>query len=286
MNVLFCSLALMVSLTVPTATQTKEIARRFLSDLESFSFQDDVLGELRPVVCAVCDGAPTCAEWHDWVPLRLFQKMLSKAKMQKSNLSGVHSDLLLSHCTVDHVDLEDCVLSPKTVLNQSEEVMVCKSCNQHLEKSFDGKKSRMLPPPWAIFSGHLIGEAPVELSELSSTELALVSGGRIDCQSHVFFGGCHEQIRGWHTVFRNRVVANVSNLTMLRSSGLNGKIVVVLCGPFTTTQKALAKKQVQVDPAKVFAAFNWLKRNNHLFQNMELPNIRDIPVPILLEEDV
>ena len=87
-------------------------------------------------------------------------------------------------------------------------------------------------------------------------------------------------------MFRNRVVANVSNLEMLRSSGMRGKIVVVLCGPFTTTQKALVKQQVQVDPAKVLCAFNWLKRNNHLCEGMELPCSADVPLPILLEENV
>ena len=287
MNSFVFVLTVVVMLAVPSAGQTRNIAKKFLVDLESFSFRDDISNVLKPVVCSVCDGLPTCPGWFDWVSVGSFHKMIVRAKMHKKNLEGIYPELMLSHYTVGHPQLDDFVLSPKTVINEFEEVMVCRTCHQHLKNSMDQKKaSRVLPPSGAIFTGHLIGEPPVELSELSKAELALVSGARIDCQSYVFFGGCHEQIRGWHTVFRNRVVANVSSLEMLRSSGLKGKIVVVLCGPFTTTQKALVRKQVQVCPAKVLSAFNWLKRNNYLHHGLELPDLNDVPLPILLEEDV
>lgn len=60
-------------------------------------------------------------------------------------------------------------------------------------------------------------------------------------QSWAFFGGCHKQLRGWHThtIFRNHHTANVSGDRKLRDSGINGDIMVVLCGPFMTTQKAM-----------------------------------------------
>lgn len=47
-------------------------------------------------------------------------------------------------------------------------------------------------------------------------------------------------------------------------------ISVILVGPFTTTQKALAKDRTAVRPRFVKKAFRWLKENNILYRNYEL----------------
>ena len=285
-RVLICSTVL-VMLAVPTSKHSREICQRFLSDLASFGHVDHVADVLKPVVCSVCDGAPTCPHWFDWVPLKRFREMTTRANMQKAHLSTIHSELLLSHCTVDHSSLQEFVLSPNAVTNESEEVMVCKECHAHLQRGLkNGNLSRVFPPPRAICNGHVIGNAPKELTQLNQAELALVSGARIVSQSHVFCGGCHQQIRGWHTTCRNRVVANVSDINMLRSSGLKGKIVVVLCGPFTRTQRALVMDQIQVCPEKVTDAFRWLKKNNFYCHDMELPRLEEIPIPVTVDENV
>ena len=283
---LICLIAL-VMLAVPTSKHSRGICQRFLSDLASFSHVDHVADVLKPVVCSVCDGAPTCPQWFDWVPLKRFREMTTRANMQKVHLSTIYSELLLSHYTVDHSSLQEFVLSPNTVINESEEVMVCKECHAHLQRGVENKKpSRVFPPPRAICNGYVIGNAPKELTQLNEAELALVSGARIESQSYVFYGGCHQQIRGWHTIYRNRVVANVSDIDMLRSSGLKGKIVVVLCGPFTRTQRALVMDQIQVCPEKVTDAFRWLKKNNFYYHDMELPSLEEIPVPVIVDENV
>ena len=74
------------------------------------------------------------------------------------------------------------------------------------------------------------------------------------------------------------------NLQQLVGCGLKGTIVVVLCGPFTTTQKALVMKQVEVRPAMVIAAFQWLKHNNYLYKDFDIPREEDIPMPIIYDE--
>jgi hypothetical protein len=72
---------------------------------------------------------------------------------------------------------------------------------------------------------------------------------------------------------------------MLSESGLKGLILVVLCGPFTATQKALILKKVAVDPLKVVAAWRWLKANNYRFRDDVIPNVDDIAIPKIVEEN-
>jgi len=90
----------------------------------------------------------------------------------------------------------------------------------------------------------------MELSSLNDAELSLISCARIYCQSWMFFGGCHQHIKGWHTFFKNRPSDNVGNLMQLTNAGTKGLILVVLCGPFTTTQKALTLKKQPLIPKK------------------------------------
>jgi hypothetical protein len=47
-------------------------------------------------------------------------------------------------------------------------------------------------------------------------------------------------------------------------------ISVILVGPFTTTQKAMAKERTSVRPRFVKAAFHWLKENNILYRDYVL----------------
>ena len=286
MSNLVVHLILMTMLAVPSTVRTGELVKHFLADLESFSFVHEGENVLKPILCAVCDGMPTHPDWFVWVPVSELKKKLSKTKMQKKHFSDVCSETLLNQHTAGHAELDEFLLSPKTTVNNSEEVMICKNCNAHLEKCMSKKGGMVFPPPRAICNGHVTGEPPAVLKALNQVELALVSGARIDCQSYIFFGGCHQQIRGWHTIYQNRVVSNVSSLELLRSSGLNGKIVVVLCGPFTRTQKALVMEQVQVNPEKVLQAFDWLRNHNIFFREMQIPSLDEIPLPIVINEDV
>jgi hypothetical protein len=71
----------------------------------------------------------------------------------------------------------------------------------------------------------------------------------------------------------------------LVDGGMQGIILVVLCGPFTSTQNALVRQKTAVNPQKVIAAWCWLKENNFRYREAEIPNIDDIPTPIYQEEN-
>ena len=279
-------------LDTPSAAAIKKIAKDFLSDLESFTHVDSSTGIIHPVVCSVCDGIPTEPHWGQWVQISQFAELCKGCKLEHKHLQPsepgsehIYPSALLEQHKVDHPALHRFVLSPKTLTNEADEVLVCKECLEHLTTAAK-KNSRACPPPKALASGNLTGDAPEELKCLTRTELDLVAAGRIDCQSCVFFGGCHQQIRGWHTIFKNRPGENVGNLELLAGSGLRGTIVVTLCGPFTSTQRALVMEACQVRPDFVIRAFQWLKQNNFLYQNFEVPSINDIPVPIICDEKV
>ena len=278
---------LYIMLDVPTAQQTQKIAEAFVQDLQSFTFVDESTQSLQPVICCVCDSMPTSPQWSEWVPLSTFKKLCKSCGLARNKLEAeqIYPSSLLQQYKANHQLLDMFVLSPKTYVKE-DKVLVCKDCYTYLKETADkrGPSGTRRPPPNAIASGYLVGEAPPPLKLLSETELALVSGARIDCQSYVFFAGCHQQIRGWHTIYKNRPAANAMNLQQLVGCGLKGTIVVVLCGPFTTTQKALVMKQVQVRPAMVIAAFQWLKHHNYLYKDFEIPGEEDIPMPIIYDE--
>lgn len=280
-------------LDIPSPAVVKKIAKEFLHDLESFTYVDPATSVIHPLICAICDGMPTEPHWGEWVEISLFRRFCKGCKLEKKHLlsakegdEDVYPAALLEQHKFDHPELCDLILSPKTIVNDVEEVFTCRECLEHLQSSMEKRTDHRVPPPKALISGNLIGDAPEELKCLTETELDLVAAGRIDCQSYVFFAGCHQQIRGWHTVFRNRPGHNVSNLELLAGSGLKGTIVVTLCGPFTTTQRALVMQKCQVRPDRVVKAFHWLKKNNFHYKDFIIPNFDEIPLPVVCDENV
>lgn len=287
-------LAAFIMLKIPTAAQTKQIKKNFLFDLESYTYVDKATDIIHPVVCSCCDGIPTDPDWYEWIPVATFANFCKGCHMQRSKLEPstplekvLYPAALLNQYKVDHDLLRDYVLSPKTIINENEDILVCKECLQSLKDAMAKKRSNnRSPPKKAIASARLTGDAPNVLKRLSHAELSLISAASIECQSYIFFGGCHQQIRGWHTIFKNRPAANVRNLDLLAESGLKGKIVVVLCGPFTTTQRALVMEQCGVRPQYVREAFDWLKANNYLYKDLAVPQDSEIPLPIIHQEQV
>ena len=52
------------------------------------------------------------------------------------------------------------------------------------------------------------------------------------------------------------------------------------------TQKALTLKKTAVDPEKVVKAWHWLKANNFRNNKDKIPNIDDIPLPYVVQENM
>lgn len=132
---------------------------------------------------------------------------------------------------------------------------------------------------------YMIGEPPAVLTCLNTIELALVSTARTFCQSWFFFGGCHQHIQGWHTIYENDPGSIVGHIANLTNAGLQGQLLVVLCGPFTTTQKAELMRQTSINPRKVIPAFKWLKKNNRLYHGIQIPSMEELPIPQVIAQD-
>jgi hypothetical protein len=274
-------------LAIPTALEKKALIDGFNKDMGSYTVVDKQSNCICPVICCVCDSIPKRPHWATTCPVKELAKLLKDCNMHRRMLEEVYPLMLLNQYKVAHRDLEPFVLSPSTFVNDKNEVVICKDCLAELNKQTSKpKKNRRQRPLQSIANGYIIGYAPPCLKDLSETELSLISRTRTYCQSWVFFGGCHQHIKGWHTFFKNRTSDNVGNLSMLSESGLKGLILVVLCGPFTTTQKTLVLRKVAIDPLKVVAAWRWLKENNYRFKDDVIPHVDDIPIPKIVAENM
>jgi hypothetical protein len=272
-------------LQAANSAQRRKIIESFVKDLESFTATtSDGSDSLRAVCCATCDSMPKKANDWSWVDVDKFKKYATNCRLQKSTVSSYYPSDLVDFYTSTHPELSDFILSPSSLIDtQKNTIAICEECLGHLEQH---AKKNSQPPVHSIVNGNLVGSAPTVLKELSEVELSLISQVRITCHTFVFYGGVHRSIQGWHTLFKNRPSENIANISLVTEAGLRGQIVVVLCGPFTTTQKALALAKTTVRPEKVIRAFEWLKENNLFYKDIIIPEAEDLPKPFVIEEKV
>jgi hypothetical protein len=270
---------------LPTQGDVDRITDNFLSDLKTFTITDVVSKEIKPVICCVCDSIPTKAEWYSFVGLTDFVKLCRGSRLRKSDCLTSYCIELQNEYTAKESCLKEFILSPETYVNSKKEVLVCNECLSDLKRNWKRKDNRRRPPPESIISGYMIGNAPDVLSSLNSVELSLITKTATQCQSWIFFGGCHQHIKGWHTFFKGRSASNVANLIQMIESGWRGHILVVLCGAFTTEQKRLTLEKTSVDPCKVVEGWNWLKWNNYRYKDSEIPHVNDIPIPHVIDNE-
>jgi hypothetical protein len=273
-------------ITLPSREDVKRITENFLIDLKSFTVTDTVLKEIRPIVCSVCDSIPTKAGWSTFVDMDEFIKLCGKCKLKRTDCLSAYCEKIRKQYMARDPRLEQFILSPETYVNEQDEVLVCRQCLLELRKKAKQKNvNRRCPPPESIINGYMIGDAPHELKSLNPVELSLITKTATQCQSWIFFAGCHQHIKGWHTFFRGRSGENIGNLTLMTESGWKGQILVVMCGPFTSEQSKLTRQRTNVDPQKVIAGWKWLKKNNFRYQNVEIPNIEEIPLPYIIDNE-
>ena len=269
---------------LPIATENVQAAlmAKFVKEMESYTVHDAATNTLRAAICCVCDSIPLKAHWSLFVHISDAVHLFDKAHLSHVDLSPIYPAVLTKQYRLSqYPDLTPFVLSPESYVNDQDEILVCVSCHRQLVKNLENTKKNMTwrQPTGAIANGYLIGSAPVQLDTLNEVELALLSRVRIYCQSWIFYAGCHKQIQGWHTFFKNRPMENVSNLMQIQDSGMNGIVLVALCGPFTKTQTALTMAKTTVRPDLVIAAWIWLKANNFRYAEDVIPHIADIPLP-------
>jgi hypothetical protein len=271
-------------LQIPSNEEKRKLIKAFNKDQESYTVLDEVTNCLLPVICCVCDSMPKTPQWSTTVEVPVLRKLLDKAFLHRDLLEEKYPKALLDQYSCSEESLKPFVLSPATFVNHNDEVVICKECLSDLRLNAEKRLKLRHPPKQSIANGYVIGEAPVELTDLNDCELSLISRVRTHSQTWMFRGGCHQQIKGWHSFFKNRPGHNVANLANLTESGLKGSILVVLCGPFTTTQKAMCWDHVNVNPELVCRAWQWLINNNFRYKDEVVPNVNDIPIPQLISE--
>lgn len=274
---------------IPSERTITKLEERMTKSMESYIFKNSKTNLIYPICCSICDRIPSTEYWWKWMKVEELKILGKKFSLEKIFYRQfVEKYKMLDDYSVGDPFLDQLILSPKTVFNEdSTSLIVCKECGSY----FDGKKltrssgnlNKWPPPPNAIANGHFIGKTPTELINLTDVEMALISDVRVQCQSWAFFGGAHQQIKGWHTLYGNKVGENIFRANQLSEAGLNGQLLVVLCGPFTSTQKAIALQKVKVRPDKLILAFEWLKKNNIYYKDMIIPQAEDLPTPQILD---
>jgi hypothetical protein len=273
-------------LAIPTTADVNRITKAFLTDLESFTYRDELSKELKPIICSVCDSMPTKAQWSTFVDIAEFRKLCAKGKLRKTDSPETYPMELRNQYTAKDVRLQQFILSPETLVNAQHEVLVCKECLFELRSiSKQRHNTRCRPPAESIIRGYMIGDAPDLLSDLNPVELSLITKTVTQCQSWIFFAGSHQAIKGWHTFFKGRPGDNIGNLMLMTKSGWKGHILVVLCGPFTSEQAMLTRTKCRVCPYKVIAAWEWLIANNYRYHGLKIPHIDSLPLPYILDDE-
>ena len=271
----------------PNGNEEAKMIKAFTDELESSVFFDHN-GIAHPLICCVCDSIARIDVGFDWISVDSLRNHCLETKITKSILTGIYPPALIAQYTAPNLPrLREFVLSPASVYDAMHDtIAICSHCANHFKGQADKQRYRRMPPPEAIISAYLIGDAPTVLTDLNDVEMALLSMVRTSCQSWIYFAGCHKHIQGWHTFYENRPAANVANINNLADAGLNGQLLVVLCGPFTKTQVALARAQTLVNAGKVIAAFEWLKLNNYHYRDVAIPLAEDLPIPQIVADDM
>lgn len=270
-----------------TDDKKRELISKFVQGLESFTYCDKD-GRLHAAICSVCDSIARDDDWGEWVDIESFRQKCIACNLEEHHLREFYNKSLLQDYKAGHPRLQSFVLSWRSCINKDDDtILVCKECWSYM-KAMETKtrKRRNQMPMEAIANGYLIGKSPDVLSQLSYAEMALVAPVLAQSNSWVFFGGCHKQIKGWHTLYQNRAGLNVAHVSNLQEAGMHGNMMVVMCGPFTPKQKQLTREKVQVRPQLVVDAARWLKENNYHYSDIEIPHIDSIPLPMIIEDGV
>lgn len=275
-------------LSIPSFDQQADIASQLTRELQSYTVYDTATKTLRAAICCVCDSIPR--EAYDTCFVNEFDAvyLFTKGNLTHAELPAMYPTALKNEYKLtQYPALEPFVLSSATYVNKKDEILTCKKCYNELVSNSKKRRSSKTSnrPVQSIANGYLIGSAPLLLSTLNDVEVSLLSRIRIYCQSWIFYAGCHKQIQGWHTLFKNRPTENVANLTRIADSGMKGIVLVVLCGPFTETQVALTMAKTAVRPELVIAAWAWLKANNFRYAEDDIPSIDSLPEPYYIHDN-
>ena len=223
MNVLFVIVGFLSAMVVVSSTSVDAACKAFSTGLKNLVTTEG--SDHASKACLICD---CLLEWND-------DGFLTKARLKrlKERLSGegvefesLHPDLkqYYSYKGRGHETWMDVMfLSPRGVFEECNGFKCCKECCKVMG-SATMKPCRVKLPKYAIANGSLIGDAPLELTQLNDVELALVSLARVDKHVFTFYGGAHKSMRGWHNLYENDVENIAGALQQLEAFGAGRRL--------------------------------------------------------------
>ena len=156
----------------------------------------------------------------------------------------------------------------------------CESCNRHLSTT-KKESNEYNPPKYAIANGLAIGHIPHKISftgrncehyvqqidakgDLDDHICAAISPVRPFGYVHAFTAGNQKSIKGHFSMF-NLDQSHVGGaLHKYHSTGEGKNIYVVLCGRMTHEQKAIVRRQAEVDTDLFMDLLTWfIKESGH-----------------------
>lgn len=279
----------MANLEVPSIAVQHAIAVTASNTMQRRMVFNSLTNEFNTKICAVCDTFATVLNPCHSISISDLADMCLRTNGTRQALIKYYPLHLLEQYKIPHEQLDSFVLSPASILFDDKQgttsTFVCRICWDEWNLKRNSRGNAIPPPRRALWNGYLTGNPPDELQCLNRAELALISPNRIISHAISLRANRHDGVYGWHAIYENQVDANLASVQQLVDAGMQGELVCVLCGPFTTTQKALVRAQLTVRPDRLIAAFQWLKVHNHYFKDFTIPNIEDIPLPYIYEDE-
>ena len=264
-----------------TQTMTTMSVKAVNKEIEEILHHDSTNNTLHGVVCLVCDKLMKRKE-RCKISLKTFLKSYAPHLKGDDDVPDqLRQCYKFSVPDDDEANrvLSECLLSPRAKVVHAREkrkgsakVMCCQECKSGLAPR---KLRKGELPRFAVANGMTIGTPPPCIERLNEIELALISQARFRGHLFTYWGGCHRSIKGWHSFYEvdpshsTAVLGEVGRFT----SGKN--IAVVLCGPFTSEQKQKVLRRTEsINTEWVMEAYDWLRANNRLYENVPIPNIQ------------
>ena len=240
-------------------------------------------GELKPYVCCCCDEIMGPSEVTT-VSLETLRKHSDVLRFSKDFHGDISSALRESYIYKGQIKegvataedkklIKSLILSPRasylrtSMRNRSRKgyqkgISICVRCKENLLHNY--------MPEFAIANNYMLGQCPLELSELSDYELAFLSPVKAYGHCFTYTGGSQKKLRGSCSFFKVDMDRIGQNVCMFEALGLNKNLVVIFYGKLTASQKERARRKVEVDPAKLYRALLWLCENNCEWLNRKI----------------
>ena len=248
-----------------------ELIRQRINDSINKTFVKNENGELKPLVCVVCDQFVKPSKLET-ITINLISKHADKMKPKESNKI---SDDLAACYKIDldkfpkskRMNVSNCLLSPRaTYFTKSSKqsksgFSVCITCKKSL---CSGKM-----PRFCIANNFCFGETPPCLLELTEIELSLITNIKTFGFCFSYTGGIQKELKGTLSYYKISKESIVKSTAHFEQLNLNQNVVVLLYGKMTPAQYAKAKEKCRIRTEYICTAVKWLMQHNSEWKHLE-----------------